>query len=718
MSEKLLLIIPPLTQLNTPYPSTAYLTGYLKSKGYKVEQCDLGIELVNKLFSREVLEQAFEEIEHNDYELDDNCFLILSRKNRYLSLIDPVTNFLKGNDDTLAYQIANQNLLPKAKRFAQTEDIDWAFGNMGIRDKAKYFATLFLEDLGDLLKATIAPHFGFTQYAERIVSSRTNFSDFENELHKPLEFTDEVLLNLLDEKVNETQPTIIGCSVPFPGNLYGAFKIAQYVKSEYPGVKTLMGGGFVNTELREISAPQVFDYFDFIPLDDGEIPLEKILHDGELVRTFVREDGKVVFKDSGTPKNIAHSSFVKPDYEGLPLDDYLSVIDVVNPMHRIWSDGRWNKLTVAHGCYWKKCTFCDVSLDYIGRYESAPARILVDHIEQLISETGNTGFHFVDEAAPPLALRDLALEIIRRDLKITWWTNIRFEKTFTNDLCKLLAQSGCIAVTGGLEVASDRLLELIDKGVSIKQVANVTKAFVDHGILVHAYLMYGFPTQTEQETIDSLEVVRQLFANGLIHSAYWHRFAMTAHSPVGKNPEKFDVELMGPAKGDFAYNDLHHFDPKGCNHTAFTEGLNAALYNFMHGIGLDYPLYDWFDFWVPKPKHPKDHIKSSLKKKIFSYYSELRSKVVWPYDLPYVEIEEDIAIVTFFHLDNVTSLEIKLKDLEVLEYIFEICYKPDELITIEELDKRLHAKFGYKQETFFNKSLWKNLIDKGLLILP
>ena len=241
---------------------------------------------------------------------------------------------------------------------------------------------------------------------------------------------------------------------------------------------------------------------------------------------------------------------------------------------------------MAHGCYWKRCSFCDITLDYIARYETAPATLLVDRIEQIIAQTGQTGFHFVDEAAPPLALRDLAIELISRGVKISWWGNIRFEKTFTPDLCRLLALSGCIAVSGGLEVASDRLLAKMEKGVSIAQVARVTEGFTQAGIMVHAYLMYGFPTQTAQETIDSLEVVRQLFANNVIQSGFWHRFSMTAHSPIGRHPEKFGVVKIGPEQGNFAYNDLWHDDPQGTDHELFGKGLAKAIYNYMHGIEI------------------------------------------------------------------------------------------------------------------------------------
>jgi hypothetical protein len=300
-----------------------------------------------------------------------------------------------------------------------------------------------------------------------------------------------------------------------------------------------------------------------------------------------------------------------PTWDGLPIHDYLSLLDMLNPMHRLWSDGRWNKLTVAHGCYWKKCSFCDVSLDYISRYETASTSTLVDRIERIVQETGQTGFHFVDEAAPPKALKALAEELLRRRLQISWWGNIRFEKTFTPELSELLAQSGCIAMSGGLEVASDRLLALMQKGVTVDQVARVTRGMADAGILVHAYLMHGFPTQTVQDTVDALEYVRQLFENGCIHSGFFHRFVCTVHSPVGRNPEAYGVRLVPLPPGNFARNDIGFVDPtpmpRGVDHDVLGRGLKKAIYNFMHGVGLDHDVRGWFD--LPKGQCPRTTVK-------------------------------------------------------------------------------------------------------------
>ena len=388
-------------------------------------------------------------------------------------------------------------------------------------------------------------------------------------------------------------------------------------------MKIALGGGYVNTELRELNEPRVFDFVDFVTLDSGERPLLALIEhlSGQrgpqrLVRSFVRNgEGEVKYVNLAEP-DIPFEDVGTATWDGLPLGQYLSLLDMLNPMHRLWSDGRWNKLTVAHGCYWKKCSFCDVSLDYIGRYETATAEKLADRIQQIVIETGQTGFHFVDEAAPPKALKALAQELIRRDLQISWWGNIRFEKTFTPELAELLAQSGCIAMSGGLEVASDRLLTLMKKGVSVEQVARVTKGFSDAGILVHAYLMYGFPTQTVQDTVDALEYVRQLFEHGCIQSGFFHRFSCTVHSPVGQHPADYGVELIPLPPITFAKNDIGFIDPTGVDHDALGIGLRKALYNYMHGLCVEDDVRRWFEHLpgkVPKPTVSRHKIGKALK---------------------------------------------------------------------------------------------------------
>lgn len=635
MSTKVFLITPPFTQLNTPYPATAYLKGFLNTKGISCFQADLGIEVILKLFSKQGLADLFERIEENREPKSPNSERIIALKDEYLKTIDAVMLFLQGKNPTLSHLICQEDFLPEASRFAQLEELDWAFGSMGTQDKAKHLATLYLEDISDLIVECIDPHFGFSRYAERLGRSANSFDELYESLQQPYTYIDELLIDILHERIREVNPALVGFSVPFPGNLYSAFRSAQYIKKIFPDVKVSMGGGFPNTELRSLTDTRVFEFFDFITLDDGEAPVECLVEHlegkrnlNELKRTFALVDGNVTYIDNSGCRDYKQSEVGTPDYSDLLLDDYISVIEIVNPMHRMWSDGRWNKLTMAHGCYWGKCTFCDISLDYIKVYEPVAAKLLVDRMEELIAQTGQNGFHFVDEAAPPALMRELALEIIRRRIAVTWWTNIRFEKSFTADLCKLLKASGCIAVSGGLEVASDRLLELIQKGVTVAQVARVTRNFTAAGIMVHAYLMYGFPTQTAQETIDSLEMVRQMFEVGILQSGFWHQFAMTAHSPVGMYPERFGVLKETEAIGSFANNDIVHIDETGANHDKFSYGLKKSLFNYMHGICFDYPLQDWFEFKVPRTKVPHDYIYNVLEEED-NFNIKPTAKVIW-----------------------------------------------------------------------------------------
>ena len=611
---RILSIIPPMTQLNTPYPSTAYLTGFLRLRGFNAQQADLSIALALRLLSVQGLQAIHGQVSALPQEHHTVATRFFAEHfESYRTTISPAIRFLQGRDPSLAHRIASRHYLPEGPRFATLEgyvgngrlagdSLDWAFGALGLQDRAKHVATLYLNDLADVIRDAVDPRFEFVRYAESLAASQPTFDQLQAALNAPHNFVDASLQALRLEALSQYQPTLLLITAPFPGNVYGAFRIAQTARQAHPSIVTVLGGGYCNTELRTMKEPRIFDYFDFVTLDAGERPLLALIEHlqnrrplDQLVRTFTRTLQYVDFKEP----DVAFSESGTPTYAGLPLNDYLSLLDMLNPMHRLWSDGRWNKLTVAHGCYWKKCSFCDVNLDYISRYDLATTDVLIERIESLVRETGQTGFHFVDEAAPPKALKSLAKALLQRKLEISWWGNIRFEKSFDAGLCRLLAESGCIAVTGGLEVASDRLLKLMKKGVSVEQVARVARAFADAGILVHAYLMYGFPSQTAQDTVDALEYVRQLFAAGCIHSGFFHRFTCTVHSPVGKYPGLYGVTLSPPRQTTFAHNDINFTDVTGIDHDVFGVALKKALYNYMHGVGLDLDVRDWFEQRAP-----------------------------------------------------------------------------------------------------------------------
>ncbi|MPT31138.1 MAG: radical SAM protein [Chryseobacterium sp.] len=729
--KDLLLITPPFTQLNTPYPATAYIKGFLNTKNISSYQIDLGIEVILELFSKDGIRKVFAK-DIDIKTISENAQRIFSLRDEYIKTIDQVILFLQNQNPTLARQICSMNFLPEASRFNQLDDMEFAFGNMGLQDKAKHLATLYLEDISDYIVENIDSDFGFSRYAERLGKSANSFDELYFKINSEETFIDHITLRVLKEKLDIVQPKLVCFSVPFPGNLYSSFRCTKFIKENYPHIKTAMGGGFPNTELREVNDKRVFEFFDFITLDDGELPLELVyervfhseqIEESQLKRTFLIENEKVTYKNNSTKYDYKQTQVGTPDYSDLKLDKYISVIEIANPMHSLWSDGRWNKLTMAHGCYWGKCTFCDISLDYIRIYEPVSAKILVDRMEELIATTGETGFHFVDEAAPPALMREVALEILRRNLVVTWWTNIRFEKSFTRDLCFLLKHSGCVAVSGGLEVASDRLLKLIDKGVSVDQVAKVTRNFTESGIMVHAYLMYGYPTQTVQETVDSLEMVRQLFEMGILQSGFWHQFAMTAHSPVGINPEEYGVI---PVKQEilFANNDIDFIDKTGIDHSKFSFGLKKSLFNYMHGINFEMPLQSWFDFKIPRTTVHPDYIHDSLLEED-NFSLKPNSKVVF---LEKNVIAEDfiktkkgnsweLSQLTFHLKTNILKIELAREQAHwLIKILNENSIESAKKTSLQQLKDQFEESFEDFELFWFSKPI-QQLKENGIILI-
>lgn len=725
MNATVCFITPPFTQLNTPYPATAYLKGFLNTKGISSFQCDLGIETTLALFSEKGLTLLFAYINSLKLEsLSDNSNLILQQHEDYLQTINDVISFLQGNNPSLAHRVAQRNFLPEAGRFKELANLQDSFGLMGIQDKAKYLATLYLEDLSDLIKESVDEHFGFSRYAERLGRCANSFDELYESLQQPISFIDKIYLEIFHELIVKQSPKLLAISIPFPGNLFAGLRCAQYIKKHFPQIKIAMGGGFANTELRSLSDSRLFEFIDFVCLDDGELPLENLIKyiEGEkevrdLVRTFIFTNGNVVYVNNNTSKDYSFANSGTPDYADIKLKQYINALEIVNPMNSLWTDGKWLKLTLAHGCYWGKCTFCDTSLDYISRYEPLTAAEICDRMQAMIDKTECTGFHFVDEAAPPSLLKALAIELLNRKMVVSWWTNIRFEKSFTRDVCMLLKASGCIGVSGGLEVASDRLLALINKGVTVVQVAKVNRHFTDAGIMVHAYLMYGFPTQTAQETMDSLELVRQMFEAGILQSAFWHLFTMTAHSPVGLCPEKFKVKEATAATITFANNDVPHLDPIGADHETFSYGLKKSLHNYLHHQCLDKPLHTWFDFKTPKPSIANDYIKQCLEEEEMNSYKPTARVVFFghqPISEPFIKSKKGAQweMLSLKFVYKKEQGEIKLSAAEgnwLLELLKTLAERKEKITTMQ------HVKDSYEQAGFEDFELfWFNKPMNGL----
>lgn len=604
-----------MVQFNTAYPAVPMLAASMQRHGHHVVQADLSLDLALRLFSpqgvREVgraLRRRFtprrgpEAVRH-----------FLAHQQEIEAVLPKVVALLQGaplDDGTLE----GFDDLPQGSRFASIQGL-WTDDEP--TGRARHLASLFLDEIADAVREGLDPRFELARYAEHLASA----GDYPT-LAKELQRRPTLIDRWIDQQAETVwrlhRPALVGFSVPFPGALYAAFRLARRLKALDHRLITVIGGGYVNTEWRDLAEPRVFDDFDFVTYDDGEIPLLRIVEHvirrrplTRLVRTRRRQRGRVTWHDDPQAPVLRHRDRPTPDLTPLRTAGYLAMSESPNPMHRLWSERRWLKLALAHGCYWHRCAFCDTCLDYIKRFDPADAETVVGWMETAMAQTGLRDFHFVDEAAPPALLGGVARLILARGLNVTWWTNIRFDRAFTPALAQLMARSGCVAVSGGLECATDRLLALQCKGFDTAQATAAMAALAQAGLLVHAYLMYGYPTQTVQETVDALELVRQLFAARIVHSAYWHRFALTVHSPAFQQAEALGLQIQPPNPG-FACNEIPFAESSDFDPADLAPGLRKAVYNYMHGIALRAPLHTWFDFAVPRPRLARGFVRGLL----------------------------------------------------------------------------------------------------------
>lgn len=604
---RVLLITPPMVQFNAPYPAVPALAAHVRRCGYEVAQEDLSLALALRIFSRDGLRRIVRAIRRRasagTVRRTPAVRHLLAHAAAFQRRVGPVLRFLQDLEPSLAASMVAPGWLPEGPRLRRRDPPD---PEAGLHEVARHWASLFLDDLADAMREGLDAEFALSRYAERLAADRVSFDALDAALARRPGLLERMLDDLADDAVRRHRPDVVGITVPFPGAAYGAFRVARRVRRVRPDAVTVLGGGYVNTELRELSDTRVFAFFDYVTLDDGEVPLERLLDflagkrglEG-LVRTFHREAGRVVLRDEPRAPALRHRDRPVPD---APTGaSYIAMAESDNPMHRLWSSRRWNKLVLAHGCYWRRCAFCDTSLDYIRRFDPADAETAHRWIESMVRDTGETGFHFADEAAPPALLCGLAEHLIARGPAIEWWANIRLEKSFTPELVRRLADSGCVAMTGGLETACDRTLRRMKKGVSVREAVRALRACSEAGVMTHAYLMYGFPTQTVQETIDALELVRQLMIEGWLRSAFWHRFALTVHSAMFRDPERFGIRLTHSVASSFARNEAPFVEPGGADHDRLGEGLQRATRNYLRGAGLEIDIRRWFEIRVPKP---------------------------------------------------------------------------------------------------------------------
>ena len=773
-----IIIQPPLVQLNTPYPSGAYLRAFFSQlkKDYpqwaigSVRWIDYSNALYRSMFSQAGLKKLFSSTEKKAMEKafhyektgkENEAFNLrryVSQQEQWIRWIPAITDILSGKGRELSHEFVRSPGVPRGYRM---ENYLAGLSSEPDADDALILASLALEDLADYISVVYDPAFELIRYGESAAVSATSMEEIKAAMAAPI--MNDFYTPLVQELIagcDSRRRQLICVSCPFPGTVTAALLTCKLFKEAgMDKVFTVMGGGCVNTDLRDCKESLLAEWVDAFSFDRGygsywdffrhiellecsqcgteRVPLGIYKTNLEVYKDTARESpGTVLFpqaikntdiyKMRFFSKNIegqnsklfskntssetvkktdrgddVESSFSQggvqekrlrnqdesrydqciavedkytvqlvPDFSDIDFSLYPRLADSKNPMHRLWSDGAWLKVYLAHGCYWHQCAFCDTSLDYVACYHPVEVEKLHEALYKQAEKTGVRGIHLVDEAAPPVALRNFALANLKKDKPLSFWGNIRYEKVFSRDLADILAHGGLTAVSGGIEIASGSGLDAVHKGTDLDSIVAACAAFKEAGILTHAYMIYGYWLETPQMLIDSMETLRQLFATGLLDSSFWHKFTLTKHSriyteyckgmhqelEVTDNPlhkdcggeqssaglvsagsvstglvsagsalnESISAEstpngsVSAGQRSDSLFSDSTlHF--KGEEKSVrYGKALNNALATWMAGEKLKAPVTSWFDFPMPKPSvspHLVEHAIARYEKK-------------------------------------------------------------------------------------------------------
>ena len=662
-----LILQPPVMQLNTAYPSGAYLSAFFKSQNCRTKWLDLNIKLFYEIFSKAGLEKLFSLASKNALKTAEkaeksgdeatafNLRRYVSEKKLWINWIDKITAILRGQGFENAHRFCFGAHVPRGNRM---ENYLSNLEHDLTTDDARSLASFTLADLADFITIAFDKNFSLVRYAESLTISESSFQEIEKGAESPVlkHFYVPLLEKLFLDNANcfsnapNGQKTLIMVSVPFPGTFAAALATGKFFKTHF-GDKTYIsfGGGFANTELRETKEPALAKYTDALCFDRGYAsyrallenlknhpddskfpPVYKLRQFSSSSKAEVSEQ-KTVITDEAKPtkedilfEKQTTSSLV-PDFSDIDFSLYPRLIDDTNPMHRLWSDGAWIKIYMAHGCYWHKCAFCDITLDYVCGFQPTNVKKLYEEIYRQCEEKNIWGIHFVDEAMPPVLMVQFAKENIAHGSPITWWGNIRFEKYFTRDVADFLAYGGLIGVSAGLESATGNGLNAIHKGTDLDSIVAACCAFKEAGVLVHAYMIYGYWWEKPQDLINSMETLRQFYENGRLDSSFWHKFVLTRHSRVFNEWKQGLIKDLKPILNEketplFAKNGLHFEGEKSSE--KYGESLDYSLNEWMHGRGLKKPVQKWFSFQVPRPTVPEDFIARLIEK-----YEENRDKI-------------------------------------------------------------------------------------------
>lgn len=564
-----LLIFPPQAHFTQPYLALPSLTAYLKANGFpETRQWDMNLDSLEYFLSPSRLATSRTRIRERLDAFDTTRDLDLARMDEFKTLTEAsvaADSVVGGIDDALATLRDPNRFYDYGQYLRAVKRLDKAFKLIS----AEWYPTV------------LSPNsFAMRWSIEREEDVLAAIAD---ERENPyIEYFREVAI----PRIARERPDLIGISITYGSMIIPAFTLARMIKEALPSAHITIGGGLLAYAGAKIAkSGAVFSVIDSIVLLEGEGPLLGIAR-AVAAGTDVAGVGNVIWKRDGvvvtnkTVEPLPIDALPTPDFDGLPLDRYVSP-RIALP------------LAITRGCYYEKCVFCTLYKVIGPGYRQRNLAKILDDIEAVTTKYGSNAVYFVVEDMPPVLFRALPDALASRQLSIEWWTDARLEKNlYTPELTRRLYESGCRRIAFGFESASQRLLDLMDKGTAIAEASDIVKTVADAGIAVVLYTMIGFPSETEDEARATLAWIRA--HQPWVQEVSLRIFYMDNLSQTYAHPERFGITRV-------------HEDPTKQYQVYFDHDVSSGLtraqartifFEFMEAVRAEFPLFKGDNLWL------------------------------------------------------------------------------------------------------------------------
>ena len=525
------LLFPPSWHPSQPYLSIPCLSAFLEQSGVPVqEQRDLNIELLDRMLTK-------------DFGLDIHQQLIDLVKKLEQS-VDGETG--PGSKEHYAKAVESLDRFPHL-----IDEIERAKGSLRSQeffDEDRYRESLFVIDRWlDVVSSLYFP---------------TRMTVVDNQLSYSIYSSRDIIKAIHDETQNpyldlyrrfflpgfaKNAPDFVGVSITATSQIIPGLTLCRLIKEQFPQVHVTVGGSIFTRLVDNLRrCDRLFEVTDDFIVFEGETALLEMINQLEGRKDFSkvpnliwRQDGKITVNQPFYSENLAEHP--APNYKGFPLDQYLAPHTVL-------------PVQFSRGCYYKDCAFCALTLDHQNFRQKDPIKV-VDELEALSKLHNTPYFFFTDECLALSPTKRLCKELINRNLDLQWTAELRFEKNLSRELLSSMREAGCQKIVFGLETYNARLMDFMVKGITQENVARICSDCVDIGIAVHCYVIVGFPTETEEE---SLETMNFIVDNTKLNSSYGFScqpclFDLEKEAPIMSDPGAYGVQrIMRPASEDLS----------------------------------------------------------------------------------------------------------------------------------------------------------------------